>query len=155
MMMRPLLVLVATLPLMAHADIFRCEVDGRTVFSDSKCSTDAQRLDIQVQTPDEANGEELRRQSERIRQGLDNTARTSRQTEQAPNPRIVWLTEQAQELRRKRDEELKPLQNRLSFPGNDRLERRKLESSIKRITERYDAQLQVIEQEIAELRAGK
>lgn len=136
----------------AVADVYRCEINGKTVFSDTKCSSSAQRLDIQPDFVDSANGEELRRQTERIHQDVE-ASRKARPSASSPNPRIAALEAELAELEQQREAELATLRKRLQRKDNSHVDRRRLEAAIRRVNERYDAQQQERQEEISNLRA--
>ena len=40
--------IVTIFPVSSYADIYQCDVDGKTIFSDKPCAEDAEIIDIQV-----------------------------------------------------------------------------------------------------------
>ena len=57
---------------LAQAEIYKCKVNGQTLYSDSKCADNAEKVDIVVEKVDVKNSENLKRQTEQAQQSVDN-----------------------------------------------------------------------------------
>jgi hypothetical protein len=94
----------------AGAGVFKCEVDGKTVFSDRPCGTDAEEVDIQYRQPNASEAAEIERRTDQYFKDL---ARRKHDGQVYAQKRRIKALERA------RDERLAQLRWRKQFTNNN------------------------------------
>ncbi|MEQ6884974.1 DUF4124 domain-containing protein [Salicola sp. Rm-C-2C1-2] len=148
-MQRPALLAIGlVLAIPAPAEIYRCDQDGETVFSDSPCGSDAEKLeDVSAPKPggDMGSGinEELQQQ------------RSAERALESINRKIDDAREKRQSLKAEREAELDKVRAR-KRRANNNLAGATLENSLaqeeRNIQERYQSRLDAINEKLDRLK---
>jgi len=94
----------------ADAAVYKCDVGGKTVFSDRPCATDAQKLDIRYRQPDAAAAAEIQRRTDQYYADLDKRKHASK---------VAAQKQRVRQLERERDAELAALRDKKALANNN------------------------------------
>lgn len=138
-------------PALAQAEIYKCKVNGQTLYSDSKCADNAEKVDIVVEKVDVKNSENLKRQTEQSQQAVD-----SKQKQRADNSKSkqeLMLEQEIQKLNTQMADEIQPLQISKEKLYNNPNKKRILDAQIKALTKQYQDKIQNTQSQLDRVRA--
>lgn len=125
---------------LAQAEIYKCKVNGQTLYSDSKCADDAQKVDIVVEQVDVKNSENLKRQTEQSQQAVDN--KQKQRADNSKSKQELMLEQEIQKLNKQMAEAIEPLQISKEKLYNNPNKKRTLDAQIKALTKQYQDKIQ-------------
>lgn len=137
----------------AQAEIFKCQIDGKTTFSQTPCATDAQKLELKIYRPSD---EAVQQAAEREKQLADSneTDRADRLKRQAKQE-IVNTEKQIAATESQMEKELALLRAKKARANNN-LAGAVYEQSISKemdaVVTKYNAKIEVYREKISRLR---
>jgi hypothetical protein len=136
------LALLMSLPL--QADIFRCQINGSTVFSDQPCADDARKIEVEVYQPDAAAVSEQQAITETFKE--ESRINRIHQLKQKNES----LSRQISRLQESRDAELATLRERTYDYGNGYVatHERGLFQKMDQLDNEYDKQIEQLRLQI-------
>ena len=136
---------------LAQAEIYKCKVNGQTLYSDSKCADNAEKVDIVVEKVDVKNSENLKRQTEQSQQAVDN--KQKQRVENSKSKQELMLEQEIQKLNKQMADEIQPLQISKEKLYNNPNKKRILEAQIKALTKQYQDKIQNTQSQLDRIRA--
>lgn len=135
----------------AVAEIYKCKIDGRIVYADSKCADNAEKMEIIIEKVDVQNSEQLKKQTQNINK---ETAPASKkpQVPSSKSKQELSLELEIKELTEQMNLDLEPLQKRKANSGMDRNIKRAMEQKIKAVTEKYQTKIDANQEQLKRLR---
>jgi Domain of unknown function (DUF4124) len=137
----------------AQAEIYKCTVDGKTIFSDQACATNAEIIDIKVHQP----SDESIQQQQQSTQGFSESSRVSEIL--ALKKKNEALENKKLQLQKSTEQQLKALEKKTYSVPNGTVSTERgvfqkmadVENDFRRGVNNINAEIQKNEQKISEL----
>lgn len=136
---------------LTQAEIYKCKVNGQTLYSDSKCADNAEKVDIVVEQVDTKNSENLKRQTEQAQQSVDN--KQKQRVENSKSKQELMLEQEIQKLNKQMADEIQPLQITKEKLYNNQNKKRILDAQIQALTKEYQDKIQNTQSQLDRVRA--
>lgn len=101
-----------TLPIMLEAQVFKCIVNGKTVFSDRACAGNAEKLDLKIYQP---KAEDIKQQQQTTQRYQKNSKHNAFLALRSENEK---LRQQITQLQKEHGEKLKEMRNKTYRSGS-------------------------------------
>jgi len=153
--MRHMLVILTLLfGLPAEAAIYKCTVNGQTVFSDKPCAADAKEIEVKVYRPDQGAAEEVEARTKRLQEQVKGWKNEQRAAD--IRREIVKLEWDMRDYQRDMDRELAGLKGQ-KLRANNNLAGATWEESIsiemQAVTTKYQTKMSIAQKRLEQLRA--
>lgn len=133
------------------ADIYKCKIDGRIVYADSKCADNAEKMDIIVEKVDVQNSEQLKKQTQNIHKETAQPSKKPQDTT-SKSKQELSLEQEIKDLTEQMNLDLEPLQKRKASAGMDRNIKHAMDQKIKAVTEKYQSKIEDDQEQLKRLR---
>jgi hypothetical protein len=131
----------------AAGGVYKCEVDGKIVFSDTRCATDSEAIDIRYRQSDPGEAAEIERRTEEVQEQVARRQHANR---------IAAQKREITRLERERDRKLSALRDKKAFANNNLAGaawEQSISTEMTAVAEQYRQKIDSAEKELARIQA--